>query len=129
MAKLFKIELTEAGKTIGDKEGNLEIRAVELAAVSSCIIVAASKEKSVAKYNLASDLHRQIEEKTLDKSDEICNLTKDDIEVIKAGFAAISEGPQGKPGAWVHCRKLWEQIENPKEQTEADGGKTEISNG
>jgi hypothetical protein len=132
MAKLFTIRLSEKGKKIGQENDSSELREIELNALESCISLAGSKEKELKKYHLCNDLKAQIAEFKDNDKIEIKDLSKDDIDIIKKGFAVAVDIPSnpmspagGRPGFWMYCISLWEQIENPTEQDAVEEEKAE----
>ncbi len=134
MAKLYKIQLSEKGKLIGDKEGNAEIRKVEISALATCVQMVAGKEKDIKKYNICQDLHAQLTELTDNDKTEIRDISEDDLSIINDGFKQSAEMQQmqpsgeiikGRPPVWMYCHALWRQLTNPIEQKTEEEKKKE----
>jgi hypothetical protein len=125
MATLYKIELSGAEEktALSVQQGNkvvdqdVSIRDIEIEVLDICVGLAATREKDLRKYSLCKDLYGQIRE--LSKSaGELTDLTKEDIDIIRAGFSISAELQGGRPFKWMRCGKLFDQILEPVEKTE-----------
>ena len=127
MATLYKITLTEIGKTVvlptqvGNKVVDQEtrIRDIEVEILESCVVLVSTKEKDIKKYILCRDLYEQVKAIT-DTTPELTDLTKDDIDILKSGFSIATEIPGGRPFKWMKCTlidRLIEPVEKNKEET------------
>jgi serine phosphatase RsbU (regulator of sigma subunit) len=113
MAKTFEIRLTKAGEKKANGTEQIEVREVELAMLTSCFELAASKETDKRKQNCIIDVLEQIE----NLSGDVLELTKDDLDRLDAGKAIVCNSQQGMPIGWLRfARSILRQLENPTEQ-------------
>lgn len=115
MAVLYKISLSSKDESVNVADTSVSLRGTELEILEICVGLAGSREKDLKKYNLCNDLFQQIKDLPEDAS-EISDLTKDDIELIKAGFVISADLQGGRPFKWIKCKKLFSQILEPVEK-------------
>jgi hypothetical protein len=120
MATLFKINLSPKSETVilptqtGGKvvDMPMPIRDIEKDILTTCVGLAAAREKDLKKYGVCADLYSQIDALG-ENTEALTDLTEEDISIIKTGFGVSADLQGGRPFRWMKCGALRKQILNP----------------
>lgn len=89
---------------------SLSRRDVEIAALDTMVALSSQSEKENEKFNLCTDLSRQLE--NLEDNDDWV-ITKGDLAILRDGFKKSAENRQ-RPMIWSRLKELFDQIETPE---------------
>jgi hypothetical protein len=114
VSDLYRINLTKAAAksiTVQTQNGptKLDVRETEIAMLSNLFDIAANKESKTTRVMQLMDCVGAVE--NLNATEEHIDVDQEDMNALKTAF----EGMAGqRPHAWLRCRDLLEQLNEPK---------------